>query len=289
MVYVPVDDSVKASDLVVDIQRTRLTIGVKGQEPVLDGELWKEIRGGESDWVLDYEGKQKCVIATLIKRDVWIDYMYLLKSHEQADKPTITEKCFVDVSIDGQAAGRLVVGLYGQAMPQSTQTFRRLCTGEQGDGLCYQGKTFDYILPDHSCHICAVEEKGAGRGDDMTADSSSAEESSTEKGESEEHEKDEEGEGDEEEEDDEPTMESSNILHSRPGLLSMSKLGSDLSEFCITLGEAPDLNDTNNVVGEVLEDDAGVLEAMASRGDPDNSGEVRGVISIEACGLLTEQ
>eukprot|EP00933_Yihiella_yeosuensis_P076549 TRINITY_DN8636_c2_g1_i2.p1 TRINITY_DN8636_c2_g1~~TRINITY_DN8636_c2_g1_i2.p1 ORF type:complete len:202 (-),score=25.58 TRINITY_DN8636_c2_g1_i2:92-649(-) len=81
-VYIPIPDDVTAADIVADIQRTHLTLGIKGQPPVLDGDLWKEIRAHESEWVIDYEGGQRCLIVTLIKRDEWIDYDYLLKSHE---------------------------------------------------------------------------------------------------------------------------------------------------------------------------------------------------------------
>ncbi|CAE6964218.1 unnamed protein product [Symbiodinium sp. CCMP2592] len=83
MVFVPIPADAAVDDVVVNIRPTSLTIGVRGEMPVLDGPLWKGIKADESGWVIDQERGQRCVIATLIKRDVWIDYDYLLKSHAE--------------------------------------------------------------------------------------------------------------------------------------------------------------------------------------------------------------
>eukprot|EP00439_Symbiodinium_sp_Y106_P022850 s4181_g2.t2 len=83
MVFVPIPADAAVDDIVVNIRQTSLTIGVRGEMPVLDGPLWKGIKADESGWVIDQERGQRCIIATLIKRDVWIDYDYLLKSHAE--------------------------------------------------------------------------------------------------------------------------------------------------------------------------------------------------------------
>ncbi|KAK8827129.1 hypothetical protein WA577_007628, partial [Blastocystis sp. JDR] len=64
----------------------------------------------------------------------------------------VTSTVYLDVSINGLPAGRIVLGLYGEVAPRTSENFRGLCTGEygprsNGKPLTYKGTRFSRIIP----------------------------------------------------------------------------------------------------------------------------------------------
>jgi len=53
-------------------------------------------------------------------------------------------RCFMDVSMDGNAIGRIIFELFVETTPKTCENFRQLCTGEPGFG--YKGSTFHRII-----------------------------------------------------------------------------------------------------------------------------------------------
>jgi len=70
--------------------------------------------------------------------------------------PEVTNKVFIDISIDGdeEGSGRIVLGLFGTVAPKAVKNFRALCACDFGLGkitgkpLCYKGSTFHRVIPD---------------------------------------------------------------------------------------------------------------------------------------------
>ena len=51
-------------------------------------------------------------------------------------------RCFLEVSVDGQRAGRLVVELLDELLPETSENFRLLCSGDAPSGASYVESTF---------------------------------------------------------------------------------------------------------------------------------------------------
>lgn len=68
------------------------------------------------------------------------------------EKISERRRCFLDVSIDGELAGRIVIELFDELAPKTCENFAMLCTGQAGLGkttnksLHYKGSLFHRVI-----------------------------------------------------------------------------------------------------------------------------------------------
>lgn len=140
---------------------------------ILDGQILNAINKSDTYWTLEEMAGVKVVQLTLtrpsmirkrhdtvMRRSVeeerlepqtW-DAVFV----EERKQPQITDTVFFDMSLDGQPAGRIEFGLYGNVLPKTVENFIGLCTGKYDDAegneaeavYCYKGTTFSEVLPD---------------------------------------------------------------------------------------------------------------------------------------------
>lgn len=257
--FIPIEANIKSKDIECVIAKKTLKVGVKGQEPVIDDALWKEVNNEESDWEIATDKGARCLILNLVKKSKWDAWEYLVKSEDQPADTTVTQKCFFDITCDGEKAGRIVFGLYGNQVPKTVENFRALCTGEKGNAkagvpLHFKASKFHRIIP-----------KFMIQGGDFTnGDGTGGESIYGEKFED----------------------ENFKIKHTKPGLLSMANAGKNTngSQFFITVKDTPHLDGKHVVFGEVIEGYDSVVAKLEAVGS--SSGTTSKLCEIADCGLL---
>ncbi|CAL7936946.1 unnamed protein product [Xylocopa violacea] len=181
---------------------------------------------------------------------------------DQSSKCKNNPIVFLDIAIETEKVGRIVIELFKDVVPRTAENFRALCTGEKGIGingkkLHYKGSIFHKVLS-------PIMIQG---GDIINFDGTSGESIYGAQFED----------------------ENFKLSHSSEGLLSMVNEGhpnSNSSQFIITLSPSLHLDNTNVVFGKVLKGMGVVTEVSQVETDVKDTPIKR--IHIVDCGELKQ-
>ncbi|KIK83661.1 hypothetical protein PAXRUDRAFT_832041 [Paxillus rubicundulus Ve08.2h10] len=101
-ILVPVPKGTRAKDLVVIVQKKRLSVGLKGKDKIMEGELCKEIKVEDSTWTL--EDQQTIVIhLEKVNKQQW--WENVLAHHPKIDTRKIQPENSKLSDLDGETRG----------------------------------------------------------------------------------------------------------------------------------------------------------------------------------------
>jgi hypothetical protein len=98
-VSVPIPKGTRARDLDVSIQKKKLKVGLKGKEPIMNGELCKEIKIDDSTWTVEDQSLVFIHLEKLNKQQWWEN---VLTHHPKIDTTKIQPENSKLSDLDGE-------------------------------------------------------------------------------------------------------------------------------------------------------------------------------------------
>ncbi|OSX67510.1 hypothetical protein POSPLADRAFT_1176355 [Postia placenta MAD-698-R-SB12] len=101
-IVVPVPKGTRGKDLGVVIQKKKLSVGLKGKEPIMAGELCKDIKVEDSTWTLEDQEAVHIHLEKINKQQWWEN---VLTHHPKIDTTKITPENSKLSDLDGETRG----------------------------------------------------------------------------------------------------------------------------------------------------------------------------------------
>ncbi|KAF8640416.1 hypothetical protein AX17_000082 [Amanita inopinata Kibby_2008] len=101
-VVIPVPEETRARNLLVTLTKKRLSVGLKGQEPIMTGELCKEIKVDDSTWTLQ-DNQAVHVHLEKLNNQAW--WENVLTHHPKIDTRKIEPPNSKLSDLDGETRG----------------------------------------------------------------------------------------------------------------------------------------------------------------------------------------
>lgn len=256
----PLAPDVRGKDVHFEIHPRRVLLTVQGR-PALSGTFEEEQRilHDECFWDMDEEGDQKVAVITLIKETMGHQSWTNLLASEAVDL-TVTDRTFLEISINNQVVGKIVIGLFGKAAPKTVKNFRALCIGkrsrETGKAMSYLGTHFHRIIPGFMAQGGDFVNNDGSGGESIYGASF--------------------------------PDENFKVKHNAIGRVAMANSGPDSnsSQFYIIFEEQPHLDGKNVVFGQV-EAGLDIVRQIEVVGTEDGTPEEE--VEVTACGVLDEK
>merc|ERR1712066_105148 len=82
----------------------------------------------------------------MVKFSAFLSTLLAVSSCQAKKGPVVTDKVFFDITIGGEAAGTIEIGLFGKTVPKTVENFCKLAAGTEGFG--YEGSKFHRVIKD---------------------------------------------------------------------------------------------------------------------------------------------